>query len=404
MNQDVPSNGDKEKDPNSNQEKNAKEKKAIKRSKSFDIRSMFRAKSKIPDDDEVTANLNEFASPPPLNRNYSQPESSKLDTIRKSILERTQSVKKTTADFFGVNKEHEDENYQLWLEKRKRFYMKGGSKLKEKEKADAALRGTDTNDSQHVGLFTSGDFEPSANFTMISAFTLPKPSVMQLAKKGIRSMQQEKSKKTSSVAGYDPSPAIHMKIMKSAEPQEVTLTQQFGFDDTAEDQTEANLRMQETLDASEFLPNDLIFSYELPRTQTKTWTIVDRQGRQRINSKLIESIYDNSDRRQYGMGILGKLLNRRFRKNLTKEEKDLLNSVHDSRPYFTYWIMAVQFIIMILALATYGFGPIGLQKVKISQPVLVNSLSIQEVSYFEPNNIWLGPRPVSDEIRSCVVI
>lgn len=95
------------------------------------------------------------------------------------------------------------------------------------------------------------------------------------------------------------------------------------------------------------------------------------------------------------MGILGKILNRRYKKNLTKEEKDELNSIYDSRPYFTYWVMSVQFIIMILALCSYGFGPVGLQKVKISQPVLVNSLSIQEVSYFEPNNIWLGPRAVS---------
>lgn len=389
MNQDVSPNPDKQKD--ANEEK--REKKSIKRSKSFDIRSMFRAKTKIPDDDEVTANLNQFASPPPpLNRNHSQPESSKLNTIRKSILERTQSVKKTTADFFGVNKEHEDEDYQLWLEKRKRFYMKGGSKLK--EKGDAVPPGTDTNDSQHASLFTSGDFGPAANFGMISAFTLPKPSVMQLAKKGIRSMQQEKHKKSSSV-GYEPSPAIHMQVIKSAEPQEFILAGG-GFNDTeAGDQTEANLRMQETVDASEFLPNDLIFSYELPRTPTKTWTIVERQGRQRIHPKLIESVVDNSDRRQYGMGILGKLLNRQFRKNLTKEETDQLNSIYDSRPYFTYWIMSVQFIIMILALITYGFGPIGLQKVKISQPVLVNSLSIQEVSYFEPNNIWLGPRPVS---------
>lgn len=95
------------------------------------------------------------------------------------------------------------------------------------------------------------------------------------------------------------------------------------------------------------------------------------------------------------MGFLGKLLNRKFKSNLTSEQKKQLNSIDDSRPYFTYWIMSVQLIIMLLALLTYGFGEFGLQKVKISQPVLVNSLSIQEVSYFEPNNIWLGPRPVS---------
>ena len=56
MNQDVSSNPDKEKDDNPSQEKEEKQKKSVMRSKSFDIRSMFRAKTKAPDDDEVTIN------------------------------------------------------------------------------------------------------------------------------------------------------------------------------------------------------------------------------------------------------------------------------------------------------------------------------------------------------------
>ena len=375
-----------------NQEKDKK--KSIKRSKSFDVRGLFRSKSKN-ETEESTAErrtLNEFQSPP-LNRNHSQPESTKLNTLKKSFLERTQSMKKTTADFFGVNKEHETENYQLWLEKRKRFYAKSGGKIKEiKDKTEIS---SDTNDSQHVNLFATGGLDlTSVNYGLYSAFTLPKPSVLRLAKKGIKNLQQEKAKKTNLI-GDEQSPAICMGVFKSNEPQEFSLKQP-QFDDTAEDQIESfHLFDKETIDASEFLPDDLIFNVQIPRKQTKTWTIVERQGRPRINSKLIESIYDNSDRRQYGMGIIGKLLNRRFKSNLTKEEKEQLDSIDDSRPYFTYWIMSVQFIIMILALLTYGFGPVGLQKVKISKPVLVNSLSIQEVSYFEPNNIWLGPRPVS---------
>lgn len=189
-------------------------------------------------------------------------------------------------------------------------------------------------------------------------------------------------------------------------PQEIAHFKAFDFDDdTTGDHQQIESsgvvfdfsdKLQDTLAAAE-LPDDLQFNYTLPSTRTKTWTVVDR--RQRIDSKIIESIYDNSDRRQYGMGIIGRLLNRKFRSNLTNEEKKLLNSIYDSRPYFTYWIMSVQLIIMILALLTYGFGPFGLQKVKISQPVLVNSLSIQEVSYFEPNNIWFGPRAVSGLLK-----
>lgn len=381
------------------------EKKAIKRSKSFDIRNMFSLKSKQANGDDEEACECRSPMNRNLNRNHSQPESSTFSTLRKSILDHTQSMKKTTADFFGVNKEHEDENYQLWLEKRKRFYLKSGGKVKEKPGQPPS---SDTNDSQH--LF-SGDFEPTTgtpavNFALLSSFGAPKPSVIKLAYKGIKNFQQQQTNRRStnlvSDARFDATGAISMIPMSG--PHEVTL-KTYEFDDTtADDQrlesAEFDLtdKLQETLDAAvgqEFLPNDLQFNYVIPPARTKTWTIVDRQGRQRINSKLIESIYDNSDRRQYGMGIIGRLLNRRFRSNLTNEEKKLLNSIDDSRPYFTYWIMCVQLIIMILALLTYGFGPFGLQKVKISQPVLVNSLSIQEVSYFEPNNIWLGPRAVS---------
>lgn len=264
---------------NSKKDKKSKE---IRRSKSFDIRNMFRTKNQP--QNELTPNP--FASPPPLNRNHSQPESTKLNTLRKTILDRTQSMKKTTADFFGVNKDHEDEKYQLWLEKRKRFYIKSGSKIKEK----SPFTSGDTNDSQHVSLFVSGDLEATPNLDnlgdlgFISAYSLPKPSVMKLAFKGIKSLQQEKTKKTNLVADEQHSPAICMSVIRSAEPQEVSL-KQFTFDDTTEDQTESS-RIQEKLDAQEFLPNELIFNYELPKIPTKTWTIVDRRGRQRINSKV----------------------------------------------------------------------------------------------------------------------
>lgn len=95
------------------------------------------------------------------------------------------------------------------------------------------------------------------------------------------------------------------------------------------------------------------------------------------------------------MGLVGKLLNRKFRQNLTPEEKRQLHSHPDDyRPYFTYWVTIVQIVILFISLCTYGFGPVGFTKVKISAPVFVTSLSIQQVDYFESNNIWLGPRAV----------
>lgn len=103
-----------------------------------------------------------------------------------------------------------------------------------------------------------------------------------------------------------------------------------------------------------------------------------------------------------------------------KHLKSQLDSFEDHRPYFTYWTCTVQFLIMLIALITYGLGPIGFNlhrrsgsvRPSCSPPfvilrivtlfflfifwkVLVTSLSLQEVDYYEPSNFWIGPRAVS---------
>lgn len=40
--------------------------------------------------------------------------------------------------------------------------------------------------------------------------------------------------------------------------------------------------------------------------------------------------------------------------------KKQLDDFEDHRPYFTYWITTVQVLIMIISLACYGFGPVGM--------------------------------------------
>lgn len=111
---------------------------------------------------------------------------------------------------------------------------------------------------------------------------------------------------------------------------------------------------------------------------------------------MIETILDNSVRRVYGIGYVGRLFNRKFRKDLTRVQRDAIDHFDDHRPYFTFWITTVQIIIMLISLTTYGFAPFGLTRSQISGMVLVPSLSLQQVDYFEPDNFWLGPRAVSD--------
>ena len=42
-----------------------------------------------------------------------------------------------------------------------------------------------------------------------------------------------------------------------------------------------------------------------------------------------------------------------------KHLKKQLDSFEDHRPYFTYWTCTVQVLIMLVAIFTYGFGPVG---------------------------------------------
>ncbi|OXU25480.1 hypothetical protein TSAR_000272 [Trichomalopsis sarcophagae] len=117
-------------------------------------------------------------------------------------------------------------------------------------------------------------------------------------------------------------------------------------------------------------------------------------GGKRISPSTIDRVFDNSNRRLYGMGIVGRFFGRSFRKSVAQKPdvRRQLDDFEDHRPYFTYWITTVQVLILIISLACYGFGPVGLDLHHRSSLVLVTSLSLQQVEYQEPANFWLGPR------------
>ncbi|XP_020284336.1 inactive rhomboid protein 1 isoform X2 [Pseudomyrmex gracilis] len=120
----------------------------------------------------------------------------------------------------------------------------------------------------------------------------------------------------------------------------------------------------------------------------------DITGATRIARSTIDRVFDNSNRRRYGMGIVGRFFGRSFRKSIAQKPdiQKQLDDFEDHRPYFTYWITTVQVLILIISLACYGFGPVGMDLSHRSGLVLVTSLSLQQVDYQEPANFWLGPR------------
>ena len=82
----------------------------------------------------------------------------------------------------------------------------------------------------------------------------------------------------------------------------------------------------------------------------------------------LDAAFDNSDRRKHGMGYLGRMMTGRRRAKRrapesTRKRKLGGNSV-DHRPFFTYWMTTVQIFIMLITIAVYKIGPIGIDLYK----------------------------------------
>ena len=69
-----------------------------------------------------------------------------------------------------------------------------------------------------------------------------------------------------------------------------------------------------------------------------------------------------------------------------------MDEMDDYRPYFTYWVTTVQIVIMIVTLALYGFGPVGVELASNTGQVMAQGLYLEDVDYQEPASFWFGPR------------
>ena len=61
------------------------------------------------------------------------------------------------------------------------------------------------------------------------------------------------------------------------------------------------------------------------------------------------------------------------------------------RPYFTYWLMVVHLIIMIIALSLYGFAPYGWDLKEQRERIRQTDLSFATESKLVVPSVWLGP-------------
>lgn len=114
-----------------------------------------------------------------------------------------------------------------------------------------------------------------------------------------------------------------------------------------------------------------------------------RRGR-RIASQVKHFAFDKH-RRQYGMGVVGKWLNRHYRRSLSSSIQKQLDDCPSHRPYFTYWITFVHIVITLLACCTYGFAPVGFAQHSKSELVLKNKGIYESVKFIQQENFWIGP-------------
>lgn len=118
----------------------------------------------------------------------------------------------------------------------------------------------------------------------------------------------------------------------------------------------------------------------------------DFEARESIVKLVNDVLSRHQPKRAFGMGLVGNLLSRKYRKDLTYAQLNAIYSFNDHRPYFTYWVTTVQILIMIITLAIYGKGPFGFSKTLVTGTVFVSSLTLHREAYYEKDNIWLGPR------------
>ncbi|XP_051996355.1 inactive rhomboid protein 2-like isoform X1 [Xyrauchen texanus] len=129
---------------------------------------------------------------------------------------------------------------------------------------------------------------------------------------------------------------------------------------------------------------------DLPKGVTPFERASPRRGC-RIASKVKHFAFDKQ-KRQYGMGVVGKWLNRHYRRSLSSQVQKQLDDFNNHRPYFTYWITFVHIVITLLACITYGFAPVGFAQHSTTQLVLRNKGIYESVKNVQQENFWIGPR------------
>ncbi|CAH0563837.1 unnamed protein product [Brassicogethes aeneus] len=350
---------------------------------------------------------------PPLNRSMSKKE------IIKNY------IRKETANFFGVDEEHEEEQQSRWLDRRKRMACRTLGPLKDEFRNnmnDRTHRRTisDRVTSERIsGQLVAerpdvlpGPSDATDGFDRHATGLRRKDSVARMTLDGLsyvvttltrnrprpRSQQQQWSRSF---------PPDSPPVSPPSSPEE-----QSFFDNNSIPMAPRSPELEDAVDrgrgeAGPMQPYRSPSESRFSRPTSGGWRrdtnqeVVLRHGDNRtsvggtrIYSSMLDHVLDNSDRRQYGMGWVGRMFGRSMRRSVAADRKiqEQLDDLEDHRPMFTYWVTTVQVLVLLISIICYGIGPFGVNLQSRSGQILVTSLSLQQVDFMEPANFWVGPR------------
>lgn len=360
---------------------------------------------------------------PPLHRSVS----------RREMLKKY--IRKETANFFGVDEENENEEQVRWLDRRKRMASRTMGPLKE-EYATLSYRPQSQMDSQQIRHRRAiSDAAPSSGVPYSGQVigdrpdVLPgerdvadgsdragtslrrKDSVARMTWNGLNYVvttltrhrhQRPRSQQGSWSRSFPPDvPQVQTDQLPSPDEEAEAFFQPVS-PKVGPDERDAVDRIERVRVIDPPANRYSAFHGTPPlvgrrREQEVVIRHPERRaviGASRISSATLANVMDNSDRRQYGMGFIGRFFGRSYRKSVVGDAmiREQLDDMDDHRPYFTYWVTTVQILILFISILCYGIGPFGVDVQARSGQVLVTSLSLQQVDYMEPANFWGGPR------------
>lgn len=338
-------------------------------------------------------------------------------------------IRRETAVFFGVEESVEDEQRTRWLERRKRLASRKWGQLRAEFSNTTSAYATQQS-REPPDVLPAGRPDPSAAPRWAEPPGRRKESVARMTFGGLayvvstltkhrprssaRSRQLSRSYAISSVPQTDdhsPSPIVDEVYFDKPLPAGIGAVQGQGTEyvdaavgSSSADSTAEGGFVCSSRDQVDHAQPHLREHYTV-RDRAPSWRRTPDRSEQvsesgpevgcsRIWSRVLDRVFDNSDRRQYGMGVVGRFFRRSMRQSVTRKAdiRDQLEDIEDHRPFFTYWVTTVQILILIISLACYGLGPVGIDLNHRSGQVLVTSLSLQQVDYQEPANFWIGPR------------